>query len=521
MLSGKHLIAGDWTPGSGSFDAIAPATGTRLAPSFAEGSAALVDRAAVAAEAAFPDYAGRSRSERARFLRAIAEAIEERGDLLTARGSDETALPEARLNGERGRTVGQLRMFADWIEDGSYLGARVDRALPERQPLPRPDMRLTRIPLGPVAVFGASNFPLAFSVAGGDTASALAAGCPVIFKGHPAHPGTSELVAAAIAEAVAATGMPAGTFSLIHGAGHEVGSALVQHPLVRAVGFTGSLRGGRALFDLAAARPDPIPFYGELGSINPVFALPAALAARGPAMATAWVGSLTLGVGQFCTNPGVVVALDGSDLDGFISVATGAVDAIGEQPMLTPGIAEAYRCALADRDSDTLKAGGGPAEAPGNALPAIHRVSGARWLADESLWQEVFGPAGIVVGCKDEAEIITVARRIEGQLTVTLQMDEADLPLAGRLVPIVVRKAGRLIRNGFPTGVEVCHAMMHGGPYPASTDARATSVGTLAIGRFLRPVAFQDFPGALLPRELRDDGEHPRRLDNGGWRNSE
>ncbi len=514
----EHLIAGEWTVGDGAFRAVAPATGAEIEPAFAEGSEAIVDRAARAAEEAFPIYAAKTRTERASFLRAIAEAIEARGTALTERGVQESALPEARLNGERGRTTGQLRMFADWIEEGSYLGARLDGALPDRTPLPRPDLRLTHVPLGPVAVFGASNFPLAFSVAGGDTASALAAGCPVVFKGHPAHPGVSALVAEAIAEAASKTGMPAGVFSLVHGAGHAVGGALVKHPLIRAVGFTGSLRGGRALFDMATARPDPIPFYGELGSVNPVFLLPNALNARGEAIAKGWVGSLTLGVGQFCTNPGVVVGLAGEALSGFVATASAAVSTIAAQPMLTPGIANAYRSALDARGDDDRRGSGASAEGACNVAPAVYEVTAERWSADASLRHEVFGPAGVIVACASEEEMVGVARGLEGQLTATLQLEEADHPLAARLLPHLSRAAGRVVANGFPTGVEVCHAMMHGGPYPASTDARATSVGSLAIGRWLRPVAFQDMPAALLPPELEDGATGALRLVDGAWK---
>ncbi|MCI4665991.1 MAG: aldehyde dehydrogenase (NADP(+)) [Neomegalonema sp.] len=513
----EHLIAGEWVPGEGSFKAVAPAMGVEIEPSFAEGSEAIVDRAAQAAEAAYPEFAAKTRAERAAFLRACADEIDARGPQLTERGMQETALPEARLNGERGRTIGQLRMFADWIEEGSYLGARLDSAMPDRAPLPRADLRLTHLPLGPVAVFGASNFPLAFSVAGGDTASALAAGCPVVFKGHPAHPGVGALVGEAIAAAAAKTGMPAGVFSLVHGAGHAVGGALVQHPLIKAVGFTGSLRGGRALFNLCAARPEPIPFYGELGSVNPMFLLPNALQARGEAIAKGWIGSLTLGVGQFCTNPGVVVGMAGDALSGFVETAAAEVANAASAAMLTPGIAGAYRSALEARSDDDRRAVGAQAEGVCNVAPAIYEVSAARWNADESLRHEVFGPSGVVVGCASEDEMVAVARGLEGQLTATLQLDEADHPLAAKLTPLIARAAGRVIANGFPTGVEVCHAMMHGGPYPASTDARSTSVGSLAITRWMRPIAFQDMPQALLPTALQDDASNLLRLVDGKW----
>lgn len=507
MLTGRHLIAGEWVAARTTFKAVAPATGQPFEPDFWEGDPDTVMRAAIAADRVFPDYRMRPAGERAEFLRTIAAKIESRREALVERGQIETALPEERLTLECGRTTAQLRMFADLIEDGGYLGPRIDHALPGRRPLPRPDIRMTRVPIGPVAVFGASNFPLAFSVAGGDTAAALAAGCPVIFKGHPAHPGVSEIVASAIQDAVNACAMPDGVFSLIHGASHDVGQALVRHELVRAVCFTGSLRGGRALFDIAVSRREPIPFFGELGSVNPVFILPGALAARGQALGEAWAASLTLGVGQFCTNPGLVVGCAGPAFDTFVEAAHGAASETEPQTMLTPAIASSYRKAL-----DALGVGGGQedsAAGPCSVVPAIIRCSAEHFLSDTSLHNEIFGPAGIAVGCRTGAELMDVARALEGQLTATIQMEESDTDLARELTPVLVQTAGRLIRNGFPTGVEVCDAIVHGGPYPASTDARTTSVGTLAIERFLRPVAFQDFPESLLPLELHD---HPRAL---------
>lgn len=359
-------------------------------------------------------------------------------------------------------------------------------------------------PIGPVAVFGASNFPLAFSTAGGDTASALAAGCPVVVKGHPAHPVTGEIVADAIAAAITCTGMPHGTFSLVQGISHDLGGALVRHPLIHAVGFTGSLGAGRALFDLCAARPEPIPFFGELGSINPVFLMPAALMARAETLGTDWAGSLTMGVGQFCTNPGVVVAAQSADLDRFIAAARKALQEAGEATMLTDGIAEAYR-----RGVDGITGHSGvetllhtTCSGRGGA-PTIVKVSAADWLNHPSLAEEVFGPFGIVIETPGPEEMLEVARSLHGQLTATLQMDDADTGIAAPFVPVLEHKAGRLLVNGFPTGVEVADAMVHGGPYPASTNFGATSVGTLAIRRFLRPVCYQNFPEDLLPLDLR------------------
>lgn len=495
--TGLHLIAGAWVTGDTTFSSD-PVQGEGFAVQ--EGNAALVDQAAQAAEEAFWTYRATSRAERAAFLNAIADEIEARGDTITKIGAAETGLPEARLQGERGRTTGQLRLFAQHILKGDYLDRRHDEALPDRAPLPRPDLVMMQRPIGPVAVFGASNFPLAFSTAGGDTASALAAGCPVVVKGHPAHPGTSEIVAEAILAAIKSCDMPAGVFSLVHGAGFEAGTALVQHPLIQAVGFTGSLGAGRALFDLCAARPVPIPFFGELGSINPVFMLPGALSARGSALATGWAGSLTMGVGQFCTNPGLVVLIDGPEADAFVMQARDALEDVPAQDMLTFGIAAAYRDGAAQMRSmvDVDEIFGGVC-AERRSSPVLLETTGEAWLAERALGHEVFGPLGLVVRVRDLEEMKQIARALEGQLTATLQMAGDDTEVARQFLPILERKAGRILANGFPTGVEVADAMVHGGPYPASTNFGATSVGTLAIRRFLRPVCYQDIPAELLP----------------------
>ena len=517
MLTGKHLIDGAWVEGGSTFQTVSPASGETLQAAVFDADAPTVAKAAEAAERAFPAYSATSPAERAAFLRQIADEIEARGAELTETAGKETALPDMRLNGERGRTTGQLRLFADWIEEGSCFDARVDRAMPDRQPLPRPDIRLMLRPIGPVGVFGASNFPLAFSTAGGDTASALAAGCPVIVKGHPAHAGTAEIVAEAIRVAIEKTGMPSGTFGLVQGASIESGSALVKHPLIKAVGFTGSLRGGRALFDIAVSRPEPIPFYGELGSVNPTFLLPQALAARGAEIATGWAQSLTMGVGQFCTNPGLVIGLDGPDLDAFVSEACKALGDVPAQTMLTPGIAKAYSSAVAEREAGgkvNVRMKGEAAGGACDAAPAVFEVTSDVWLENPALHDEVFGPAAVIVRCADMDAVLKVAAALEGQLTATFIMDDGDLADVKPLLPIVERKAGRLIRNNFPTGVEVCHAMMHGGPYPASTDVRSTSVGTKAIERFLRPVSYQNFLGDMLHDALKDEAATPQ-LDNG------
>ena len=501
MLKGHHLIAGQWV-GSETTFANEPVSG---APDqFAEGTEALVDQAVAAAEDAFWSYGQASVATRAAFLRAIADEIDALGDEITAQGVKETGLPEARLIGERGRTTGQLKLFASHIEAADYLDYRHDEALPDRAPLPRPDLRMIQRPVGPVAVFGASNFPLAFSTAGGDTAAALAAGCPVIVKGHPAHPGVSELVAQAIDAAIKSSDMHPGVFSLVQNGPLAVGQRLVQHPLIRAVGFTGSLRGGRALFDLCAARPDPIPFFGELGSVNPMFLLPEALAARSDSIAEGWAGSLTMGAGQFCTNPGIAVIVGEDAAAQFGAVAKAALEQVAGQTMLTANISDAYRSGqarLSQADGvDTLLR---TVSDTRSARPVLLKTTAKAWLANAALGEEVFGPLGMIVVAEDMNEMTAVAKALEGQLTCTLHMDKADAEAARALLPILERKAGRVLANGFPTGVEVSDAMVHGGPYPASTNFGATSVGTLSIRRFLRPVCYQNIPEDVLPDDLR------------------
>ena len=500
-FTGKHLIAGAWVAGDETFPN-APVSGDAM--HFAMGTPALVDRACTAAAEAFATYGRTTREARAAFLERIADEIEARGEDITAIGTAETGLPAARLAGERGRTTGQLRLFASHIRKGDYLDRRHDVALPDRQPLPRPDIRMMQLPVGPVAVFGASNFPLAFSTAGGDTAAALAAGCPVVVKGHPAHPGTGEIVADAIRAAIAACDMPPGTFSLVQGGDRAVGEALVQHPAITAVGFTGSLRGGRALFDLCAQRPVPIPFYGELGSTNPMFLLPAAAAARGAQIGTGWAGSLTMGAGQFCTNPGIAVVIDGAEADVFVAAAEEALTQVAPQAMLTDGIADAFRSGSAQMQA--VQGVRTVVERPceGRAAQAmLLETTADAFRANPALAEEVFGPLGLVVRVTDMADMAKVAEALHGQLTCTLQMDAEDSDAARALLPVLVQKAGRILANGYPTGVEVSEAMVHGGPYPASTNFGATSVGTLSIRRFLRPVSFQNLPEAVLPEDLR------------------
>lgn len=500
MLTGKHLIAGEWVGGDTTFKS-EPSSGEPH--DFAVGTPELVDRAARAAEDAFWSYSALSRTARAAFLRSIAEEIDKLGDEITKIGVEETGLPEARLIGERGRTTGQLKLFADHIEKGDYLDLRHDAPLPDRKPLPRPDIKLMQQPIGPVAVFGASNFPLAFSTAGGDTASALAAGCPVVVKGHSAHPGTGELVAQAVDAALKTHKLHPGVFALIQGGKRNVGEALVQHPLIKAVGFTGSLAGGRALFNLCAARPEPIPFFGELGSVNPMFVMPAAAAARGAEIGKGWAGSLTMGAGQFCTNPGVAIVVDGADAEAFKASALAALGAVAPQTMLTDGIADAYRSG-----AQRMQRAAGVTELIGtacntrSAAPYLFETTAKAFLDNDDLSEEVFGPLGVVVKVGSVDEMQTIAKGLHGQLTCTVHVDEADYDAARALMPVLQRKAGRVLANGYPTGVEVSDAMVHGGPYPASTNFGATSVGTMAIRRFLRPVSYQNMPAALLPVEL-------------------
>ncbi|BBX66647.1 2,5-dioxovalerate dehydrogenase [Mycolicibacterium psychrotolerans] len=505
-LTGQMIIAGVPVRGTGTeirgFD---PAAGRALDPPYRYGGAGDVDAACAAAAEAFGAYRATTSEQRARFLETIAANIEAITEALVARAVAESGLPQARLTGEVGRTTGQLRLFAEVLREGSWTGARIDPALPDRSPLPRPDIRQRSIPLGPVAVFSASNFPLAFSVAGGDTASALAAGCPVVVKGHDAHPGTSELVARAITDAVATAGMPAGTFSLLFGYGPELGVTLVTDPRIKAVGFTGSRSGGMALVAAAATRPEPIPVYAEMSSINPVFLLDGALADRGAELGRAFVGSLTMGSGQFCTNPGLVVAVDGPGLDTFVAAATDALAASPATPMLTPQIARNYAAGVDTLTQTAQLVGRGETTDQENACRAALFTTDARsFLATGDLQAEVFGSSSLIVRCADADEMHAVAAGIEGQLTATVHADDGDLDTARSLLPLLELKVGRILFGGWPTGVEVCHAMVHGGPSPATSDSRTTSVGARAIERYLRPVCYQNVPKSLLPSAIAD-----------------
>lgn len=505
MFNGAILVGASERQGGAPFFAIDPSTGAKGEVAFHNASAADVADACALADAAFESFSTLTPDARAAFLEAVADGIMAIGDLLITTAMSETGLPRGRLEGERGRTVGQLRLFAGYVRQGDWLDATIDKALPERQPLPRSDLRRVNQSVGPVAVFGASNFPLAFSVAGGDTASAFAAGCPVVVKGHPAHPGTGELVARAIAAAVRSCGLHEGVFSYLPGTTNDLGGALVADPRIKAVGFTGSRGGGLALMKIAAERAEPIPVYAEMSSINPVVLLPGALAARAEALGTAFVGSLTLFSGQFCTNPGLVIALDSPDLDRFVASAAEALSGNAAQVMLTPGIHAAYEkgvAALSGAEGVTTVARGVAGDGVNRGQHALFATSGDRFRANPALAHEVFGSSSILVKCATVEEMIATIADLEGQLTATLQMEESDQADAARLLPTLSRKVGRVLANGWPTGVEVTHAMVHGGPFPSTSDGRSTSVGTLAMMRFLRPVCYQDVADAVLPPAL-------------------
>ena len=525
-MHGKNFIGFSLkAEGTTSIEAVNAATGETLETKFVDATAAETAEACALATQAFAEYKLKSGKEKAAFLRAIAEKIVALGDELIDRCHAETALPLARLNGERGRTCGQLNLFATLLEEGSWLNARIDTAQPDRAPLPKSDIRYMERPIGPVAVFGASNFPLAFSTAGGDTASALAAGCPVVVKAHPAHPGSAELVAQAIIEAAKETGMPEGVFSMVNGSTPANGIALVNDPNIKAVGFTGSLGAGRAIYNAAAARPEPIPVYAELGSSNPVFVLPEALKTRGEALATGLSGSVCMGAGQFCTNPGLVVLVDSPESTKFVEDLGAALANSPAGTTVHSSIKDGYEKTLAAKIADEAVSVIAKSEATtDNAATAVQpqliATSGAALLEKPELAHEVFGPVTLVVTCADEAELYAVAKSLEGQLTTSLQAETADVENFAAILPILEEKCGRIIINEFPTGVEVCSSMMHGGPYPASTDVRSTSVGTAAIHRYTRPVSYQSFPDAFLPAELQNsnplgimrlvDGEYTR-----------
>jgi NADP-dependent aldehyde dehydrogenase len=514
-LTGRSLIAGQAVAGDGKTAyAFNPATNSQLEPGYTLLTEDQLKDATAAAAAAYPSFSTLDPETHARFLEAIAENIESIGEELVTRAGLETGLPAARLQGERARTTGQLRLFAGVVRQGDFRGVRIDPALPDRAPLPRADIRQRQIPLGPVAVFGASNFPLAFSTAGGDTASALAAGCPVVFKAHNAHPGTGELVGQAIAKAVRDTGLHPGVFSLVYGPGSSIGQALVADPAIKAVGFTGSQSAGIALMRTAAARPEPIPVYAEMSSLNPVFVFPGAIEGNVDALAGQYVTAVTGSSGQLCTSPGLLFAPAGAAGDAFAAAVGRVVSSCAGQTMLTAGIAGSWNAgaeALGSAGNVSVVGQGAEGATMNAPAPAIFGTSVAEFVSNPVLHAEIFGAASLVIRYSTTEELVDAANRLEGQLTASLQLTEADYPAAAPLIPVLEQKVGRIIVNGWPTGVEVGHAMVHGGPFPATSDTRTTSVGTLAINRFLRPVAYQNLPQELLPVPLQDP--NPWRLN--------
>jgi alpha-ketoglutaric semialdehyde dehydrogenase len=517
-LNGQQRIGNEQSADSTeSFQGHNPATGESLATAFYEASEHEIDRALQLAACAFTTFRSTSPDQRAAFLDAIADEVEAIGDELLELAHSETGLPLPRLTGERGRATGQARQFAAWTRDGSWLDARIDLPQPDRQPLPKPDVRSLLTAIGPVVVFGASNFPLAISVIGADTVSAFAAGCPVVVKAHPAHPGTCELIADAVLRAAEKTNMPEGVFSMVQGKSNDTGLALVKHPNTSAVAFTGSLAGGRALADAAAAREIPIPVFAEMGSVNPVFILPGALAEaeRAASLAAGYVQSVSLGVGQFCTSPGLVFGLQSDSLTNFVKNAAAAAATVAPATMLHAGIHSAFASGVAAiQDGEGISLAGASEESAdpqkAQAATTIFEADSAALRDNPDLYEEVFGPVSTVIKCSEAAEFEEFARQLDGSLTATIHGTEEDLKNHATLIAILEEKVGRLIFNGFPTGIEPCHAMHHGGPYPAATNGRFTSIGTRSVDRFVRPVCYQAWPDAALPEELQN--ANPRGL---------
>jgi NADP-dependent aldehyde dehydrogenase len=509
QLSGRSIIGFQRSQSDqGHFGGVNPASGKELEPRYCAATKTDVDQAVQLAASAFTTYRDASGQVKAKLLGSIAEKIEQLGDELVTRAVAETALPAPRIKAEIGRTCSQLRMFAELVEEGSWVDARIDHADPNRTPLRKPDVRSMLRPMGPVVVFCASNFPLAFSVAGGDTASALAAGNPVIVKAHHAHPGTAELVGLAVSAAVRSCNLPEGLFSLLYGPGSEVGTQLVNHPLIKAGGFTGSRAGGTALMHAAATRPEPIPFYAEMSSVNPVFILPGALKERAAEIASGLHASVTLGAGQFCTNPGLVF-VPAARAEDLIQKLGEAISATPEFAMLTSGICDAYHNGIAALALNARVTSIAAHQFENNSAAslagaAVFATDAQSFLGDSSLSAEVFGPATLLVKYENQAELLEIARQLEGQLTATIHATEEELNSASELRSVIETKAGRLLFNGFPTGVEVGQAMVHGGPFPATSDGRSTSVGTRAALRFVRQVCYQDWPDAALPDELKE-----------------
>jgi 2,5-dioxopentanoate dehydrogenase len=488
---------------------------------FQDATNAQINEAMQRAYAAFLVYRHKSGQEKAAFIRAVAAEIEALGDAVIEVAMRETHLPAVRLQGERGRTCNQLRNIADVVAEGSWVDATIDTAIPDRQPLPKPDVRNMLVPIGPVVVFGASNFPFAYSTAGVDPAAAWGAGCPVVLKAHPAHPETSEMIASAVMKAIEKSGMPAGLFEHLHGASFEVGKALVMHPKTAAVGFTGSFAGGKALFDLANQRPVPIPVFAEMGSTNPVFLLSEALEQEAEKYAKMYAGSITGGMGQFCTKPGLIIGIEGAGLDKFSEVLANEIRQIQPVAMLHSGIAKAFRTKRAEvleQENVVVEAETGLSYGDEDGIPSVASVTAAQFMQNPTLHQEVFGPFSLLIKCQDKAEMHEVIGHLEGQLTCTVIGTESDLNQATDLLSAISLLCGRLLLNGVPTGVEVCAAMQHGGPFPASTDGRFGSVGAHAIKRFVRPLSFQNFPNHLLPDELKDGNPLGIwRMTNGSW----
>ncbi|MEQ1796567.1 MAG: aldehyde dehydrogenase (NADP(+)) [Lacibacter sp.] len=508
MSEGKQIIGYEtMAGGKDQFTSVNAATGEKLSYIFYKATISEVNLAAEKAAAAFQLYRKKTGIEKAVFLEAIAEEILNIGEELITVCCTETALPAGRIQGERMRTVNQLKMFANLLKEGSWVDARIETALPDRTPLPKPDLRFMQIALGPVLVFGASNFPLAFSVAGGDTASALAAGCPVIVKAHLAHPATSALIGKAIQSAAIKTNMPDGVFSLLFGDGITTGTQLAIHPEIKAIGFTGSYKGGKALFDAAVNRPVPIPVYAEMGSTNPVFILPGALKERADEIAAGFSGSVTLGIGQFCTNPGMLIYEN--DTSDFTEKVKTAFAKTSGGSMLTENIFNAYKTGVEHhlKIKGIEQIANGTAGTDHMAQPVLFKTNSSNLIANPELSEEIFGPASILIEADSKTDLLEIAKNLTGHLTATVHGTENDLSVYKDLLDILEQKVGRLVINGFPTGVEVCSAMVHGGPFPSTTDSRSTSVGTAAIYRFTRPVSYQDMPQSLLPAELKNNNE--------------
>jgi 2,5-dioxopentanoate dehydrogenase len=521
-LTGKNMIGTELCGAGEPFHAENPAKQHVLGPGFYEATVSEIGSAIAKSSRAFRIYRETTGQQRSNFLEAIGEQLLALGDTLIKRAAEETGLPEARLMGESGRTVGQLKLFAKLVQEGSWVDARIDLAEPERLPMRKPDVRSMMRAIGPVGIFGASNFPLAFSVAGGDTASALAAGCPVVVKAHPAHPGTCELVGIAILRAAEKTGMPDGVFSMLHGRSIEVGQAIVKNPLIKAIGFTGSFKGGKSLFDEANKRPEPIPVYAEMGSVNPVFILPEALELRREQIAKDLAASVTQGVGQFCTNPGLVLMEQSTNTDLFHQALGKVISEMNSGVMLSQGIHNSYRSGtekLKNVPGVTVVSAGREVGHGYQGTPSVFAATASTFLEQHALEEEVFGPSTMLITASDKYELLKAAEKLSGHLTATVHGTEKDLTDNAGLLAVLELKVGRLIINGYPTGVEVCHSMVHGGPFPATTDARTTSVGTRAITRFTRPVCYQDFPQSVLPAELRDSNPLGIwRMVNGEWR---